>query len=742
MVGVYQHNGISGPKRWFIGFFDWGWTTEFIFLVWRFLKQNTYGGPDLLYSMDFRCCGGSTSLAQLVNETTIAYYTTNNNQITFYSTKSTDSTSDERRVRDFAVYRQNSLGEKFYLSQRLGINSTEVWLQKFSSQDNYLNYTVLPVNVPPVSRFQTSLSLSNGFVYTAVVIDSSILNLNHAYNSGPKKSDIYILRYNMIDFTLHSKLIITTDGNDNISRIDAQNDGAIYAFGISAGNLFSGQWTSPTVFAARLAFIDILDVTLRDKFRNLTKIRQNDILNVRLSASVSDVKSKSDASAIPQVYVGGRLSEDVRWNDAGLDVVVPRGVGADLLMRVEFLYLTTLTTIHSTSKVSYEEPRIDAIEPVSGPSTGGTRLIFRVQNIDDVDSLQVFIGNSSCNYIVMHTSGFSCISPPGEVNTTVPITLQAGGQDANSTSQFTYFPPTDKMSIRIRENTENTLINLTRCPDFVGQFEDLEFRITEVPDDNVGVFSQYEEGNSSHVVLEKYNASLTDRGGSVWYSPKQNFHGLFSFKYFCIDKQNTSRSVKESEVEISVFPDLICQNEILISDTIVLTRRNLKADGLLLELSKAPNRGKLIFLESNDDVNITIGSRFQANSLRYSTMFDIENRSILPFDEISYFAVDNMNIRSETCNLKFTISCAPLFLNVFNHSSIHICVNCPANAICSPIGAHAPFARQGHWKSTDNDFLPCVPKEACPGLENGECLVGYSGTRRCLVAMSLHSVPY
>ncbi|KAI9136864.1 hypothetical protein BKA69DRAFT_79173 [Paraphysoderma sedebokerense] len=486
----------------------------------------------------------------------------------------------------------------------------------------------------------------------------------------------------------------------------------------------SNNMFNSTLYNFRLAPFEISHISVVDA--NLSRIRENNTMRIEFSVPPAELQLV-DLSYVPVVYVRDKPSLSVRWNNNTLDVSVPRGAGIGLRVRVEFPYLGNKPTIEISTNFSYAPPSITSIEPRAVPTAGGTRLKIKVENIGDVGDIQALVGlnNATCVDIVLEDGGFSCNAPPGTAKERAQLLVESGSQTSNLNWEITYYEPIISIPVTIQENLVQSNVPLTMCPDYLGLSDQLEYRIVEVPDITVGTL--FESNSSTHIMQGK-DVFVSDIKGSISYLPSVNFHGSFTFKYYCRDKSDGSKT-NSIAVEISVLPYLSCQPEALISDIITLTERNLVKDKLWLSISHGPKNGSIISIKSASVLPIEPEEVFQEESVRYVANYSVERRTSLPVDEITYYAVNDINMKSKPCTLRFSISCAPLFLNVFNKSLPRVCASCPNNAVCSPNGDQAPVPNRGHWRGTDDVFLPCASQKACPANGNGECGPGYTGIR-------------
>ncbi|KAI9136637.1 hypothetical protein BKA69DRAFT_79351 [Paraphysoderma sedebokerense] len=257
---------------------------------------------------------------------------------------------------------------------------------------------------------------------------------------------------------------------------------------------------------------------------------------------------------------------------------------------------------------------------------GGVRLNIVVDNVDRLDDLEVFIGEREvCLDVRLEPDGLSCLVPPGQPSSTIPIEVRAESRVSNNNLTITYYTPIDEISELIRDPLERKRINLTQCPDYPGAPEQLQYVIVALPASDYGQFFIM-EGSDTPVVEAK--ETLVDINGSLWYQPSPNYHGIFHLQYYCRDKNGGSRT-NPIKVRIAVAPYLNCEAEALINDALTLTTRDIFSDKLRLKISTPPQSGNLTSLQSEDAIPMKYDQPFQENTVRYVATYAVANRSVL-----------------------------------------------------------------------------------------------------------------
>ncbi|KAI9136866.1 hypothetical protein BKA69DRAFT_79159 [Paraphysoderma sedebokerense] len=322
MVGLYQHAPPTQSRSniSYIG----AYTDE----GRRIVEKYNYSRPFFLHSMALNS-SASTNFYQItiVNDTHVTDLVPNSGQFT-PSARSTQSLPDEHLIRGFPLYGYDiSTNTSYYLSRRPRIDSTEIWLQKFNQNGIYLQHVTLPVNVTTSSKFQTDMKLSNGFIYAAVVTESTLLDCNRECGKAGQ-SELHLLQYNQTDLSLTSKLILATAGDNIISRIDIDNTtGALDMIWMSKDTVKRNT----TLNYFRFSPFKISDVLVADS--NSTRMTENSTLRIMFSV-LPERLQLIKLTAVPTVYVGKKISPYVRWNNDSLEALVPRGVGTGMLQRV------------------------------------------------------------------------------------------------------------------------------------------------------------------------------------------------------------------------------------------------------------------------------------------------------------------------------------------------------------------------------------------------------------------------
>ncbi|KAI9139368.1 hypothetical protein BKA69DRAFT_1085893 [Paraphysoderma sedebokerense] len=225
------------------------------------------------------------------------------------------------------------------------------------------------------------------------------------------------------------------------------------------------------------------------------------------------------------------------------------------------------------------------------------------------------------------------------------------------------------------------------------------------------------------------NGVVNDLWGRLYYQPAPKYHGRFGFSYDCYDHKENLPSVP-GFVNVTVIPQIPCNDRIEInSDYIKIYNGDPIADGLVFRFFEFPQDAMFMSADSSIPAyRINTTTRYRENRVRLIANITRGR----PFvGNYLYQAIGADNLTSNFCNVTFVVSCAPLYLNIFNKSSVSICETCPVGAICSFNGLFEPYAARGYWKALDSMvFLPCEPASACPGFSNATvCAEGYTGTR-------------
>ncbi|KAI9137311.1 hypothetical protein BKA69DRAFT_928879 [Paraphysoderma sedebokerense] len=140
-------------------------------------------------------------------------------------------------------------------------------------------------------------------------------------------------------------------------------------------------------------------------------------------------------------------------------------------------------------------------------------------------------------------------------------------------------------------------------------------------------------------------------------------------------------------------------------------------------VSSLPVRGTL--KDGSLGHSITINTPFKSSKLIFNSSGTAGG---YPYGNFTIYAKDPHGSESARCTFQFTINCPPGLVNNILRNTGPICVTCPQGAVCSQDGTTPARSRPGFWLSDDKmTFLPCLPKEACPGTAENKCAPGYKG---------------
>ncbi len=140
-------------------------------------------------------------------------------------------------------------------------------------------------------------------------------------------------------------------------------------------------------------------------------------------------------SATLMVTLGGNSCSNVSWTQTNISCATPPGNGTQL-------FQVGVNNESSTSRIAfnYDPPVIASVNPLSGPTAGGTPMTITGSNFYPGDVL-VTVGAASCTNILISATQIVCSVPQG-YGVGKPIQVTVAGQTTTTANAFSYFPPT------------------------------------------------------------------------------------------------------------------------------------------------------------------------------------------------------------------------------------------------------------------------------------------------------------
>eukprot|EP00002_Diphylleia_rotans_P014942 TRINITY_DN28_c0_g2_i2.p1 TRINITY_DN28_c0_g2~~TRINITY_DN28_c0_g2_i2.p1 ORF type:complete len:648 (+),score=140.01 TRINITY_DN28_c0_g2_i2:115-2058(+) len=138
-------------------------------------------------------------------------------------------------------------------------------------------------------------------------------------------------------------------------------------------------------------------------------------------------------------YIGEYKSPNTRWLTANaIEMLTPKGVGKDLPIFV------VVGEQKSQERIlfSYQAPVIEAIDPQTGPTTGGLSMIVKGSNFGPRYSMPVVsVGGKNCVFTTWRDdSRLECSLPDG-VGLNKAVVVSVGGQSSTEKINFSYDAP-------------------------------------------------------------------------------------------------------------------------------------------------------------------------------------------------------------------------------------------------------------------------------------------------------------
>ena len=136
------------------------------------------------------------------------------------------------------------------------------------------------------------------------------------------------------------------------------------------------------------------------------------------------------------VTIGDQQAEILSWQKTKIICLVPPGQGENLGVRVE-----SEGKITEPVFFSYLPPSLGGIDPVSGPTQGGTELTLTGKNFGIEGD--VIVGGNSCEIISWDHTEIVCATPAGW-NVDLPVVVKVGDRASELGGEgttFSYDPP-------------------------------------------------------------------------------------------------------------------------------------------------------------------------------------------------------------------------------------------------------------------------------------------------------------
>ena len=133
------------------------------------------------------------------------------------------------------------------------------------------------------------------------------------------------------------------------------------------------------------------------------------------------------------VTVGGIVCPIVSQSSTEITCTLPAGQGTNQVVKV-----SVGGQVSNTLMFSYLPPNLTGINPLTGPTTGGTTLTLQGTNFG-ISGGSVTVGGIACPIVSQSSTQITCTLPAGQ-GTNQVVKVSVGGQVSN-TLMFSYLPP-------------------------------------------------------------------------------------------------------------------------------------------------------------------------------------------------------------------------------------------------------------------------------------------------------------
>lgn len=216
--------------------------------------------------------------------------------------------------------------------------------------------------------------------------------------------------------------------SSNVPTIDYSGGGSCAGH---CGTAAAGCYCDPSCFEHGDCCDDANNACFKPTIVGITPATAPAAGGVAITITGSSLQTSADHP--PTITVGGKLCPRLTSSSNTITCQLPAGQGAGL---------ETVVTHDGVSSepfpFSYLAPSLDAVDPVNGPTAGGTLITLTGNNFGTQSSVR--IGNRVCSVTSQSDSTLECILPAGQ-GAGVGVVVSAGNQ-ASQPLAFNYFAPT------------------------------------------------------------------------------------------------------------------------------------------------------------------------------------------------------------------------------------------------------------------------------------------------------------
>ncbi|KAI9135986.1 hypothetical protein BKA69DRAFT_267914 [Paraphysoderma sedebokerense] len=367
--------------------------------------------------------------------------------------------------------------------------------QSISDTTPYIDYEYLSGPDMPalVSPYQLDIHCHGGLAYTARVTTSALINQEPDWSGQMSshtkgKTEIFIYGGTATnDFVERRVLVLSTPGNDNVSRIYV-DDNQFHIIGFTEGDIADTTVTSfsDKLFFAGLIPFDIASVQSPDAEDNSYpfEILPGRNFVIRFSSLPTAPMS------VPNVRLQGVSCTNVRWIGDQLFALAPSVIGLNRNLFVEFESTPHIPRISKI--ISSRRPFIVNMVPNVTDIDPFTNLRFTVLYMGwaELNATTIFIGSQKCEIQVagivpnyFNGTEFNCTIPFESIETKF-VNFTSVGRTVNHNFTLTYRQMPQNISITIDEGQETPII--LNCSALTTVFNKFEYRVLETPPTDYG----------------------------------------------------------------------------------------------------------------------------------------------------------------------------------------------------------------------------------------------------------------
>ncbi|KAI9141967.1 hypothetical protein BKA69DRAFT_353198 [Paraphysoderma sedebokerense] len=458
--------------------------------------------------------------------------------------------------------------------------SVEPYIQKLAYENN--EFEVVQNDARPLLSFQyhrnqMDLKCRDDSIYVAIVTTSSLVTGQRPWdgklNDNVKgKADIAIFKASQSNSLTNLEFVIlSTPGNDNVSRIEVDPDFTIHTVGITEGDIRNPNNAALNPVSLFVASFRHFSVSSVDIPRSTGEIEIQP--GEEIMISFSSLPPRANNTFTVTMTVNWRNCTDIRWVGSQLLGRAPSGAGRDVPLMIRFLDFPYIPSVKT--QVSYRKPVILEVVTLFDGLDVRAKLRFLVLNVGDTEfrELKVRVGVQDCTNMTLSGSAsysdgtiFTCLWEFGKPGLH-PIGLTVSNNPANTNLKVRVTPQAHNISFNAAEGQEAMVtLNCTARNTSENEFQ---FRIKQIPHSGPGLLLKFE---SSQPFDRGNDVEVSSSSGKLRF--KATNHGKAEFEYYCVHTPS-GESSNVAKVNIFVRPTIQdCRNTIFISGNIALDRRD------------------------------------------------------------------------------------------------------------------------------------------------------------------------